>query len=36
MDVEVPEGFEPLPLPEPVLPPLPTAFAESGFSFGEE
>jgi DNA-directed RNA polymerase subunit beta' len=35
MDVELPEGFEPLPPPEPALP-LPSAFAESGFSFGEE
>ncbi len=36
MDIDVPEGFEPLPLPEPVLPPLPSAFAESGSPFGEE
>jgi DNA-directed RNA polymerase subunit beta' len=40
MDIEAPEGFEPLPpAGEPVttgLPSLPSAFAESGFPFGEE
>ena len=35
MDIEVPEGFEPLPAAEPApLAALPTAFAESAFNFG--
>ncbi|MEX2154596.1 MAG: DNA-directed RNA polymerase subunit beta', partial [Gemmatimonadaceae bacterium] len=38
MDIEVPEGFEALPaIPEPVgLPPLPSAFAETAFPFGND
>jgi len=38
MDIEVPEGFEPLPaVPEPAgLAALPPSFAETGFSFGGE
>ena len=37
MDIEVPEGFEPLPaVPEPALAALPTAFAESTFPFGSD
>src|SRR5437867_13130785 len=38
MDIEVPEGFEPLPAAEPVgLAALPPTFAEStAFPFGEE
>src|ERR1051325_8563586 len=37
MDIEVPEGFEPLPPPEPAgLAALPSTFAESAFPFGDE
>jgi hypothetical protein len=37
MDIEVPEGFEPLPVPEPAgLAALPATFAESAFPFAEE
>ena len=37
-DLQLPEGFEPLPLPvEPApIPALPSAFAETGFSFGND
>ena len=37
MDIEVPEGFEPLPPPEPAgLAALPASFAEGALSFGND
>jgi DNA-directed RNA polymerase subunit beta' len=37
MDIEVPEGFEPLPAPEPAgIAALPATFTEGAFSFGND
>jgi hypothetical protein len=37
MDIEVPEGFEPLPAAEPAaLAALPPSFAESAFPFASD